>query len=488
MNKLKKIKFVCFFIVLFFIFTLVLSSCTSQAEEEWNKIKDSGAIEDFLDFAAGLDIANGKLFDEVNQKIKDRINEEENPEKLNALINQYPERKNEFKDRILEIELYAAIKENTPEALEEYMERLSIYSTSLEHDYYMKAYEILKNLYFNEAKEQKSIELLGKFIRRYENEDREIAEAAASLIDDIRWENAQKNGTRENYENIIDANTNYGFPSKYIEEAYKKIEELDWIALLEINKTEGTILPLKVFTEYYPNSVHVKEADDLIKQMQNDSSYSEKYLTEPDLDLIEEFILNFPGHKDMEKAMEIRKDFVGDIYSMIQKEYIKVVAVGDSITRSNIIIANLTKSRLEVTIPFGTYLEAVNPVIPPEGKTRKNVQNMLVREEKTFTVGPEKNGNLYINTACMNIDRDIPDDTSYFMVDGLQEDSLLIKLLKILDENESSYEVAQAAIWYVTDNPGKEVILDTLIYEDGTKAITENDYNEAIRLVELAGK
>ena len=452
MIKPKQIKTVCFFIALIFIFTQVLFSCESELDKEWNRIKDSGSIEDLMEFAVNPDIENNKYLDEANKKIKNIIKKEENSEKLNALLNQYPEWEIDLKNRIAEIAFNFAVDENTPEAFEEYIREFWYYNQNPE--YIQRAEETLKDLYFNIAKEQKSLDLLEEFILRYENYDSILAEEAAKIIDEI---------------NV----------------------EIEWNEVLIKYKAENSLLPLINFTGSYPDSVFYPEAEKLIKQIRDDSSYSDKYLIESNIDLIDEFVLNFPGHKDIDKALKLREDFSGDIYSMIEKEYISAVSLGDSITRNRIIIQNRTDLKLEVKIPFGIYLAA----------NSGSVQNMAVREEKTVIVEPEQRGSIYINTACMNIYKDIPDDRNYFTVDILPEDSRLIKILKVLKENNSSFEIAQAAIWYIMDNPGKDVILETLVYEskDETEsesenediirewAITEEDYDEALRLIELAG-
>ena len=59
-------------------------------------------------------------------------------------------------------------------------------------------------------------------------------------------------------------------------------------------------------------------------------------------------------------------------------------------------------------------------------------------------------------------------------------------VLKTLEKQNSSFEVAQAAVWHITDNPGKDKILNTIIYQDGTDAITEEVYNEAVRILEMS--
>ena len=438
-KKIKKIKFICFILALMFIFTsvvLLLSSCKSKTEKEWDLLKDSGSLEEFLEFSQNLEVKESEFSDELNRKIQDKIKKEENSELLIALLNKYPEWEDEFKDRISEIALNLTLSENTVDALEKYIDAFSDYGKNT--DYINKAAEVLKNLYFDIAREQKSIELLEDFILRYKDYDDIMAKEAQRFINELN-------------------------------------DESDWGDALKKYEAENSLLPLIDFIDSRPDSIFIPDAKQLLKEIRNDSLVSEKYLAEPNLDSIEEFLVNFPGHKDFRTALSMREDFVGDIYSMIKKEYLSVVSIGDSISRNRIIIQNRVNSRLLITIPFGTYLAA----------NSGSIQNMLIREEKTLSVAPEQHGSLYINTVCMNIYKDVPDDTNYFNIDILKKDSPVIKLLKILDENNSLYEVAQAAVWHIMDNPGKEIILSTLVYDDGASAITEELYNEAMRLVEL---
>ena len=471
MGKFKKsglIIILCLFTVLTLLF---LSSCTSPSndEKEWNRISAAGTIEDLLDFAKNL--KDSRLSADVDWKIREKINAEVNPAKLFYLMGHYPERESDFKEKIAELALNAALKENTVEFLQKYIDEFADFSKSPK--YIDQAKTALKNIYFANAAEQKSIALLEEFIGRYKTEDAAMSEQAAGIIDDINWESAQKGGRLEDYENYI-KNTDHS--QKYIAEAKIKIDEFDWNIALEKSKARDIILPLKEYADSHPDSAFFPEAARLIKQMQDDPSYSEKYFEGPTLDLLDEFILNYPGHKDTAKAMELRNDFIGDIYSLGIKEYLAAVGVGDSITRTRIIVENRTESKLIVSLPFGMYFAANSGY----------VQNMIIREEKTLVIEAGRKRSIYINTACMNIYRDIPDEDSYFGITVLAEDSPLIPLLRVLAANNASFAVAQAAVWQITDNPGKDIILDTLIYQDGTDAITEADYNEALRLIDMA--
>ena len=472
MGKSKKIKFICFpaVLILLSVSFLILTSCMSKEEKEWNQINETGSIESLLDFS--VKYKDGKFIDELNKKINEKIKSEENSDKLKSFLTQYPERTDDFKDRIAELALNSALDENNPEALEKYISDFANYGKNIK--YIDDAKTALKNMYFNIAKEQKSIRLLQEIFHKYREEDPVMSQQAASAVDDIYWEIFTRDGTLAGYLDYIDAYCE----GNHAEEAYKKIEELNWQTALEITESDNTLLALQNFIEYYPESIYLSEAEQLIKKIQNDSKYSEKYFKEPTLDLLDEFILNFPGHKDINKAVEMRKDFIGDIHTFMKKGYLEAAGLGDSITRTRIIVENRTNSKLIVTIPFGMYFAA------KKGYT----QNMLAREELTFTVEAGKKRSLYVKTACMNIYRDIPDNSSVFTIDKLEEYSPLIPLLNILAENKSGYAVTQSAVWQIMDDPGKGIILDTLEYEDGSYAISENDYNEALRLIDIAMK
>ena len=262
-------------------------------------------------------------------------------------------------------------------------------------------------------------------------------------------------------------------PPETTEENTVDIEWDEWNETKEKHSFEDGLFWLTDFVNSHPGSKYAPEAEALIEKIRGDSSYSEKYLSEPTLELIDEFISKFPGHKDIERAYEQRKNFSGDIHTMIKKGYIAAVSAGDSIKGNLLRIQNKTASKLEVTIPFGTYFAA----------NSGNVQNMLARKEKKFSVRANQSGVLYIETACMNIYKDAPGENDYFTVEMLPENSRLIKLLKVLEENEVSCEIAQAAIWQAADNPGKEAILGALVYENGAQAITASDYEEALRLL-----
>ena len=90
--------------------------------------------------------------------------------------------------------------------------------------------------------------------------------------------------------------------------------------------------------------------------------------------------------------------------------------------------------------------------------------------------------------ACMNIHRDIPDETCGYALTRL-EDSTLAGLVQLFKEENASYDVRQAAVWIVTDDADEyDVQTLTVSYTDGSSEtmINETEYAEALALVERA--
>lgn len=451
MSKLQRLFFtvimLMFFIslVLVLVLFLCLSSCTVKVKEnekeqqEWNEIINVGAdIDAVLDFVRKYEDTGNEMVKQANIIIQKYISDENSVDALNNLLSKYPERETEFKDKIAEIAFNSAISANTADSLE-------------------------------------------NFISTYGKDYPDMAVQAGSFIDDLDWETAVSVNTLESYDDYINKSMSLSYDfnheGKYIGEADKKIEEIDWDAAYKkaLAKSDETVLSLLDFIDSHPLSSHCPEAEQLVKDMLNDSSYFQEYSSPNTLESIEKFILNFPGHKDMEKAEMQRKIYEGDIYDFTEKNYLKVKITGKSIKETVLTVKNNTVSQLIIHIPFGTYFAANNGY----------VQNMAVTKETSFRIDSAEEKILIIDTAGMNINKDIPTESDFFSVDILESDSSLVKLLKILDQNSSKYEVAQTAIWYMRDNPGKNMLLNTLEYPDGTKAVTESDYNEAVRLADL---
>lgn len=101
---------------------------------------------------------------------------------------------------------------------------------------------------------------------------------------------------------------------------------------------------------------------------------------------------------------------------------------------------------------------------------------------------PDETGTCGGDCACMNIHRDIPDETCGYALTRL-EDSTLAGLVQLFKEENVSYDVRQAAVWIVTDDADEyDVQTLTVSYTDGSTEtmINETEYAEALALVERA--
>ena len=234
------------------------------------------------------------------------------------------------------------------------------------------------------------------------------------------------------------------------------------------------MLPLIDFINAYPNGFHTAQAKQLLETMRNDSSYYNQYKSINTLGAFEQFIANFPGHKDIADAQTEEKNFIGDIYSFTEKGAVQTVIIGKSIREVALIVSNQTNSQLIINVPFGVYFAA----------NSGNVQNMAVTKELSIKIDPAVTQTFFVETACMNIDKDIPQNGDSFSLKLLNAGDPLIKLLQTLSDKNSRYEVAQTAIWYLLDNPGKYNLMNTLEYTDGTWAVTEEIYDEAVGIAD----
>ncbi len=157
----------------------------------------------------------------------------------------------------------------------------------------------------------------------------------------------------------------------------------------------------------------------------------------------------------------------------VNRGYIDVDVVMSSIKDGRINARNRTQDYLYVTIPAGSYFVA----------NSTSNQNMLVTSTKSFSLEPGASTTEYVPTACMNIHRDIPNERAGYTV-GYTNDATLQNLVKLFEQNNTSYYVRQAAVWIVTDDA---TYADTgTLSVNGRKAISQADYNEAQRLVSQA--
>ncbi|MCL2058651.1 MAG: hypothetical protein FWH01_06280 [Oscillospiraceae bacterium] len=243
----------------------------------------------------------------------------------------------------------------------------------------------------------------------------------------------------------------------------------------------GTLPALFVFLDAWSESEYaveyIAQANKLADSIKADSSLSAPLLGNPS-DVsnaeIDAFLRDFPGHKDEQKVRSLRE---GDFITLMSSGVISIAVKGNSIDFTSVTLTSKANRSLTVTIPIGTYFSPGS----------SSVQNMVVREPTTVTLGANSSTNVSVKTACMNIRRSIPNSNNTFTAQSLDSNAKLRRVVALCNEKRTSYAVTQAAVWIVTDNPGDNSLLNTLVYSDGRRAISSDDLAKAKEIVREAG-
>ena len=124
-------------------------------------------------------------------------------------------------------------------------------------------------------------------------------------------------------------------------------------------------------------------------------------------------------------------------------------------------------------------------------------QNLLITAMDSYymdvsngyiVLAPGETGTCGGDCACMNIQRDIPDESCDYGLARL-DNGTLGNLVQLFAEEDIFYDVRQAAVWIVTDNADEnDVQTLTVSYTDGSTEtmIDADEYAEALALVERA--
>ena len=137
---------------------------------------------------------------------------------------------------------------------------------------------------------------------------------------------------------------------------------------------------------------------------------------------------------------------------------------------------NNIESRLNIRLPLGVYFSR---------ETDSGNANMVLTESVDISLSAGENINIIVSVARMNIG-DIAGADDAFSLAILDDDDPLLVLLYIFERYDAEFEVAQAAIWHLRENVGRDKISAALEYYDGTMALTDCQFEEAIKLVETA--
>ena len=161
----------------------------------------------------------------------------------------------------------------------------------------------------------------------------------------------------------------------------------------------------------------------------------------------------------------------------VKNKYVRFAARGSSIQQSYIDIENVTDMKLHLVIPAGTFLSAKSA----------SYQNMVLTNPKDIVLEAGKKYSGNVSTACMNINRPIPDSNNTFGIAQHADKHLLPKVIKRLSEGNYKFSVIQAAVWIVTDGAGYHN-MGTLRNQYGQRIISDEDYEKAVSIVNEARK
>ena len=134
-------------------------------------------------------------------------------------------------------------------------------------------------------------------------------------------------------------------------------------------------------------------------------------------------------------------------------------------------VTNVSDHPVALSLTPGTYMAA----------SGGGYQNMLVMEALSITLQPGVCASYTLDTCCMNLHLDMPSDGDLFSL-GMAQDTRLQALADYCQNHSVRYAVRQAATWILTDNANL-ADCGTLIYSDGSSAISPEDYEQAQELL-----
>jgi hypothetical protein len=159
----------------------------------------------------------------------------------------------------------------------------------------------------------------------------------------------------------------------------------------------------------------------------------------------------------------------------VSKELVRFSAHGNNIESSTIRIENVSDMKLHLIIPAGTYLSA----------NSNSYQNMILTSPRDIVVDAGRTYSGRVNTACMNMYRDIPGSSNTFGIAQHADNHLLTKVIKRLNEGNYKFSIIQAAVWIVTDNASSSGV-SILQNQNRQRIISSDDYQQALSIVNEA--
>lgn len=323
--------------------------------------------------------------------------------------------------------------------------------------------------YWQRVQTDNSLEGYNNFLALYPDSPR--AEQAKTLTHDLLWDAATKDGgdvaLLEQYKQ------NYP-EGEHVGQVDGLIDEIQWFSFSE-NATVSTLLR---YIEEHGDSSHIKEAKAMLKEKRNDDGYYEAFFANgtTTVEQMEAFLAQYPGHAregDAHKTLRALKG--ASLAQLVKDGSLSITITGKSITTTKYSIKNETNSAIKVFIPFGTWFDARS----------SGVQNMIVTEEKSFTIGAGQTSSGSIGSACLNISKKIPGSSDSFAVKEYEADAKLSRLMKLLNDEGAGYYVKQCAVWIVQSGVSDSRLTNSLVDQYRNKLIHQVHVDEARRIIDM---
>jgi tetratricopeptide (TPR) repeat protein len=277
------------------------------------------------------------------------------------------------------------------------------------------------------------------------------------------------------------------------EECKGRIAEIDRLIVLNeaqaqfgqaVNAQQAKMDKIATFIEKWNknNYITIPEINELVNTalVMHENIKKDKSLAAPILDNpetisdkdIEFFLDNYNEHIDYDNVLAVQKKR-RNIKTKLDSGVVSVEVSGMGITNTSVTITNNTGDDIWLDIPLGTYFSA----------SSKSVQNMVVRSAKNnIHISPHGKETVSVNTACMNIRREIPYEGDTFSLAQLEDNSLLARVIKSLDKENADYATTQAAVWIVTDKASTSTLTSTL-YQGDNSVINIEDVQNARKII-----
>ncbi|MFQ5638915.1 MAG: hypothetical protein ACE5IR_13095 [bacterium] len=336
-----------------------------------------------------------------------------------------------------------------------------------------EAIQQIENLHWQGAQETNTVESFATYLHNHP-EGRYTPEALQK-IDDLPWEAAQETNTVESFQAYLRDHPE----GKYASEASQKIDALHW---QEAQQT-GTIKSFRHYLEAYKSGRFAKMAKSKVAALRKDNAPYLAAKEKGTRSAFEKFLEDYPGHQRSRYARAALNDMAGrNLFDLIREKRVEVETQGSGIQSVRVKIRRRVNHDVTVQIPPGTFFVSHS----------SSAQNMVTTNGRSVTLDDDRWMSVSISAACANRPRDIPGQDDSFTVQRAPNQKELQKLMPVLQSENVSSSVEQAAVWIVTDNAdyydlGILVERSPFQIYGGTRVINEYETARAMQILDKAG-